>query len=135
MSAGEDFEANTLAPIPGLLGKLCYVGTLHDGNGAYQHWGLAKIYGNDAAWGAIRMSHKTLICKILKTPIAVLLEDARKSSVGQRMEAKEFIVSLRSEGALLPKSPSPAIEMHFRSVLHALSALVEPRNIANLRNA
>src|SRR5712691_4298022 len=40
-SALEDFEANTLGAVPGLLGRLSYVGRLHDGKGTYDHWGLA----------------------------------------------------------------------------------------------
>jgi hypothetical protein len=40
----EDFEANTLRVVPGLLGRLFYVGRLHDGHGGYDHWGLAKVY-------------------------------------------------------------------------------------------
>ena len=135
MSASEDFEANTLGAVPGLLGKLGYVGGLHDGQGTYQHWGMGKIYGEDVAQGAIGASHKILVSRILKTPLCVLLDDTKTSSEAQRIEARQFIFALRSEMTLLPKSPSPAAEMHLKSVLHALSALVETRNTANLRNA
>jgi hypothetical protein len=134
-SANEDFEANTLHAVPGLLGKLCYVGTLHNGDGRYEHWGLTKIYGQDAAGVAIGGSHKSLISKVLKTPLSQLLDDVRSSSAGRHLNALEFIRQLRSELALLPKAPSPAAEIHFKSVLHALSALVETRNTANPRNA
>ena len=134
LSAVEDFESNTLGAVPGLLGKLSYMGELHDGNGTYRHWGLAKVYGEDAARGAIGMSHRALVSKILKTPLAVLLEDVRTSSAKRQMPAKEFLSSLESAAAL-PKGPSPAAETHFKSVLRALSALAESRSTASLQNA
>ena len=69
-SAIEDFEANTLGAVPGLLGRLSYVGRLRDGNatgnGRYEHWGLAKVYGDDAAQFAIRASHRALALRGLE---------------------------------------------------------------------
>src|SRR5712672_2701039 len=92
----EDFEANTLAAVPGLLGKLCYLAALHDGNGTYEHWGLAKVYGPDATRAAINTSHRALLSKILKTPLPALLEDVRSSSAGHQIAAREFLFSLSS---------------------------------------
>lgn len=48
-SALEDFEGSSLGAVPGLLGKLYYVAMLHDGHGAYSHWGLARVHGQEAA--------------------------------------------------------------------------------------
>lgn len=133
-SAVEDFEANTLGAVPGLLGRLSYVGGLHDGNGAYDHWGLAKVYGDDAAQCAIRTSHRVLLSEVLKKPLAVLLTDVAASCSNERLHLaeKEFLDSLRHAP---PKPLSPAARAHLRSVLSALSALVESRNNANLRGA
>ena len=133
-SALEDFEANTLAAVPGLLGKLSYLGELHDGDGASRHWGLEKVYGKDAAGGAMRASHRTLLSRILKTPLPVLLDDVGTSSAIRQVATKEFLLSLKLPHSL-PKSPPPASQIHFRSVLHALSALAENRNNANHQNA
>ena len=133
-SALEDFEANTLAAVPGLLGKLSYLGELHDGEGAYNHWGLEKAYGKDAARGAISTSHRTLLSRILKTPLPVLLDDVGTSSAKRQVATREFLSSLKSPHSL-PKSPPPASQVHFNSVLHALLALAERRNNANPQNA
>ena len=59
-SAIEDFEANTLEAVSGSLGRLSYVGSLHDGEGGYEHWGLAKVHGREAARRAIGHSHRAL---------------------------------------------------------------------------
>lgn len=133
-SALEDFEANTLGAVPGLLGRLSYVGRLHDGKGTYDHWGLARVYGDDAAQCAIRASHRVLLSEVLKKPLAVLLKDVLASCSNERLTEREFLASLMLTQSP-PKSVSPAALVHLRSVLSALLALVESRNNANLRGA
>jgi len=131
-SALEDFEANTLGAVPGLLGRLSYVGRLHDGKGTYGHWGLAKVYGDDAAQCAIRASHRVLLSEVLKQPLAVLLKDVPASCSNKQLTEREFLATLAQSS---PKPLSPAARAHLGSVLSALSALVESRNNANLRGA
>ncbi len=131
-SALEDFEGNTLGAVPGLLGRLSYVGGLQDGKGTYDHWGLARVYGNDAAQGAIRASHRVLLYEVLRKPLAVLLKDVPTSCANQHLTAREFLAALMQSP---PKSLSPAALAHLRSVLNALSALLESRNNASLRDA
>jgi hypothetical protein len=135
-SALEDFAANTLGVVPGLLGRLSYLGSLHDGEGTYDHWGLAKVYGNEAAQGAIRASHRGLLFEVLKKPLAVLLKDVQASCSNEHLTEKEFLATLaQSSPKPLPKPLSPAARAHLGAVLSALSALVENRDIANLRGA
>ena len=136
-SALEDFEANTLGAVRGALGRFSYVGRLHDGNGIYKHWGLAKVHGEDAAQRAMRTSHRALLSEVLKKPLAVLLNDVRASCSNERSTNEEcsesqFLASL-SESS--PKPVSPAARAHLKSVLAALLALVETRNSANRRDA
>ena len=131
-SALEDFEANTLGAVPGLLGRLSYVGRLHDGNGTYEHWGLVKVYGDDAAQCAIRASHRVLLSEVLKKPLAMLLNDVLASCSNEHLTEREFLASLAQPP---PKPLSRAALAHLRSVLSALSALVESRDDANLRGA
>jgi hypothetical protein len=136
-SALEDFDANTLGAVPGLLGRLSYVGRLHDGsetgNGRYDHWGLAKVYGDDAAQRAIRAAHLALLSEVLKKPLAVLLKDVLASCSNELTE-KEFMAALTLMHSP-PKPLSPSALAHLRSVLSALSALVESRDDPNLRGA
>ena len=135
-SALEDFEANTLGAVPGLLGRLSYVGGLRDGKGTgtgrYDHWGLARVYGDDAAQTAIRASHRVLLSEVLKKPLAVLLKDVPASCANEHLTESEFLAALAQSS---PKPLSPAARAHLASVLSALSALVENREDANPRGA
>ena len=135
-SALEDFEANTLSAVLGLLGRLSYVGRLHDGErtgtGRYEHWGLARVYGDDAAQSAIRASHRVLLSEVLKKPLAVLLKDVPASCANEELTEREFLSALAQSS---PKPLSPAARAHLASVLSALSALVENRENANPRGA
>ncbi len=123
-SALEDFEANTLESVSGLLARLSYVGGLHDGKGAYEHWGLAKAHGPEAAQRAIRESHRELLAEVLKEPLGALLNDLLASSANEHLTEREFLAALTG---CQPKPVSPAALAHLRSVLGALSALVESR--------
>ncbi len=135
-SALEDFEANTLGAVLGLLGRLSYVGRLHDGKGTgtgrYEHWGLARVYGDDAAQSAIRASHRVLLSEVLKKPLAVLLKDVPASCANEHLTESEFLAALAQSS---PKPLSPAVRAHLASVLSALSALIENRENANPRGA
>jgi len=133
-SALEDFELTTLDAVPGLLGKLSYTSSLHDGSGMYRHWGLERVYGADDAQHAINAAHRMLLSRVLKTPLPVLLDDLRTSCGDEHHTETEFLFSL-TETRSLPKPLSPASPAHLRSVLHALSALLENRHAATPRGA
>jgi hypothetical protein len=131
-SALEDFEKNTLGAVPGVLGRLAYLGKLYDGKGTYEHWGMVKVYGGDAAQGAMRSCHRVIFSAVLKKPLAVLLEDVQVACSKQHLTEHEFLALLRQSP---PRPLSPAALAHLRSVLSALLALVENRDVANLRRA
>lgn len=130
-SAFEDFESRTLAAVAGLLGRFSYVGTLHAGGGIYKHWGLTKIYGEDAAQRAICSSHRGLLTAILRKPLAWLLTDVSESCAKGEPE-EEFLTTLVD---MQPKPASPAAKAHLKSVLNALLALVENRSNASHQDA
>lgn len=127
-SAPEDFEANTLEAVRGLLGRFFYVGRLHDGEGVYEHWGMARVFGADAAQCAIRASHRMLLSKVLKQPLASLLKDVPASCEMEQLTEQELLTSLANSQ---PKMLSPSARAHLRSVLNGLWALVESQNNAN----
>ena len=127
-SALEDFAVTTLAAVPGSLGRFSYVGELHDGNGTYGHWGLSKVYGDDAAQRAMRSSHRSLLSEVLRKPLVELLKDVETSCANACRSETEFLNSLSDSP---PKPLSPASRAHLKTMLAALSALVENRSSAN----
>lgn len=131
-SALEDFEANTLGALPGPLGRLSYVGQLHDGNGAYDHWGLAQIYGAEAAQRALRASHRGALSDVLRKPLATLLQDLIASCSSQELTERDFLSGVANTA---PKPLSSAARAHLASVVSALSALAENQNTPNFQPA
>ena len=56
--AAADLWRNTLSQIPTLFGRLVYLSSLRDSNsGAYDHFGLAQIFGTKEADRTLRQSH------------------------------------------------------------------------------
>jgi hypothetical protein len=131
-SALEDFETNTLGALPGLLGRIVYLGRLHDGNGVYDHWGLAKVYGDNAAQHAMHTSHRGLLSEVLRKPLVVLFNDIATSCSSEHLTEEELLVLLAQSP---PKPLSRSARAHLGSVLGALSALIEEQKSANLRDA
>lgn len=135
-SAIEDFESTTLGAIPGLLGKLHYLGGLHDGRGHYAHWGMGRTHGKEAARRAIRASHAAVLTQVLRTPLRELDEDLRRSASGRQVTIPAFLASLKTlEGRALPERSTPAAGKHLTAVLDALSALPERPERANRLDA
>ena len=138
-SALDDFESNTLAAIPGLLGKLLYLAGLHDGRGSYSHWGMGRVHGVEAARRAIRASHQAVLARVLRTPLRTLDEDLMISASNLQVSPADFLLSLKklARHALplrqqakaeaeytRPERSTEAAEKHLRAALHALSALL-----------
>ncbi len=120
----DDFVLNSLAGIAGLLGKLDYVAGLRQGDGAYSHWGLARLHGEIAAHQAASEAHRLLFSRVLSTPLGLLLDDAAQSQ--PHLGPEEYLEYL-SERRLAPQGAGAGPLLHFNSVLHAISALARAR--------
>ncbi len=121
-SPSEDFVSNTLAAVPGTLGKLRYVAGLRQSNGEYFHWGMARSHGETNASDAIARSHTELYIKVLRTPLGALLQEIEATSEG---EGPDEVVRglLESKDRLVPDQKRGGSERHFNSVLAGLVCL------------
>ena len=125
----DDFVLNSLSAVGGLLDKLDYVAGLRQGDGTYSHWGLARIYGENAAHQAAWEAHRRLFSKILSTPLGHLLEEAATSNSATSLGLDPYLEYLSQRLPLLaPQGAEPGPVLHLNSVLHALSALARARS-------
>lgn len=130
-SVAEDFSINTLEHIPGLWGKLRYIASLRQANGRYEHWGLARKYGENAAQQAILDAHRELALEILRTPLRALLEETANAAEQGALPLQEFVALLGSDGDLFPADFRGGSATHFMTVLESLSCLAPTCTDAN----
>jgi hypothetical protein len=136
LSASEDFLATTLAALPGVWGKLQYLSSLRSEDGTYDHWGLTRLHGEAAVERALGEAHRDVFLKVLRTPLAPLLEEASLSAAERELDAASYLRGLSQESwKLLPPDLGGGMESHFSSVLKALSKLAQARSSATRRAA
>lgn len=123
----EDFTQRTLAGVPGLWPKLAYMASLRaeqEEEEGYQHWGMKRVFGEEAAQRAIEQAHRNIVLQVLRTPLAVLMEEARRAAEREGCPVNVYVQELNSQGELLlPKKLGGGSMKHFNSVLLALLCL------------
>ncbi len=131
-STRDDFCRTTLAGLPGVLAKLDYVSSLRDAAGRYQHWGLTRVYGEEAAQRAIAEVHHLLFLELLRMPIRKLVLDAALAGSANKRSIHAFVEDLRKRATcLIPPELGGGSVRHFNSVISALSAVVKNLPAAN----
>lgn len=131
-SVEEDFSRNTLAAVPTLWGRLHYVSSLLQQDGRYEHWGLARKFGQEAAERAIRSAHRELMFEVLRTPIRELVSETKKAAGHFGFSEKEFVEMLAARvDSLMPQEIVGGPARHFRTVLTGISFLVQDCTGAN----
>ncbi len=130
-SALEDLTETTLHPICGMLAKLDYLSSLRVVGGSYMHWGLVRVHGESAAQQAIAEAHRSMLSRILRSPLQRLVQDLEVSSEPKGITPWVYLQNLWARTPdLLPPQPNTASARHFNSVLHALSSLAQSRSDA-----
>ena len=119
----DDFLQRTLAHVPGMLGKLEYVSELR-ANDKYVHWGLVRIYGEEAMQRTLADVHLELLLRVLRTPLPQLVEDVAQSAAGKQMQPREFLEALvRNAKVLVPPDLGGGSVAHLNATLASLLAL------------
>jgi hypothetical protein len=131
-SALQDVKQTTLSAISGLLGKLCYLGSLRRSYGRYAHWGMETVHGRESAERALRSAHSDVLSGVLRTPLAALETDLELSTRDTEIRRVEYVEEMQEHlEDLLPggRLDSPA-HAHLSSVLLALLKLEKHRERA-----
>jgi hypothetical protein len=120
-SALQDVRETTLAAVSGRLGKLLYLASLRHEH-RYHHWGIAQVYGAEAAERALKTAHGEVLSEVLRSPLAAMTEDLEETSRVKRIPPERCVEQMRGQfNHLLPgeRQDSPAAA-HLSSVLTAL---------------
>ncbi len=109
-----------------MLAKLDYVSSLRDADGRYQHWGLARIYGDEAAQRTIAEVHRLLFLDVLRMPMRKLLLDAASAGSVEKRSLQAFVEELGNRAAgLVPAELGGGSVRHFNSMISALLAVAK----------
>jgi hypothetical protein len=128
MSALEDLLERSLQSFAGLWGKFCYLSSLRDKSGRYEHWGFIRTHGETSSQAAFAEVHTALFSHILRTPLAELLEDVELSAEKMSVPVDEFIRGIcRAAQQAIPQNLAGGTLAHFNSVLDALSLVHSAR--------
>jgi hypothetical protein len=131
-SPNEDFEQRTLSAVPGLWGKLLYVSSLRQPDGRYEHWGLKRRFGKEAAEKAICSVHQDLVLRTLRMPLHELIKDTTEEATQQGTPLAEFLARLSTNRQmLLPEKFRAGSARHFMTVLESLASLARACTDAN----
>ena len=114
-SAKEDVEVTTLAALRSAPARLDYVAGLRSGE-AYEHWGLEKVHGREAAQAALAETHRDLTAALLREPLAQIFDVAERAEIFERPASE-----------LLPAQTDPLLAAHFSLVWDALGAVARRR--------
>ena len=120
-SIDEDFVGRTLAAIPGRVARLLYLAGLRNSAGQYEHWGLARIYGELPAQKAIAKAHTDAFLSVLRTPVAKLATDYQDFL--KRNQEEHAANLLQNAVELVPQDLGGGGGKHFNLIVGVLCSL------------
>ena len=132
LSAYQDFVNGTLAALPNAVARLRYLGELRSG-GAYQHWGMKRTYGIDAAEEAMAKAHTAVVLELLRLPMREVIRQVKQEAERQAVPASNFVeLLLQQREAIQPEKLGGASARHFSATLATLSKLARKSAVASL---
>lgn len=125
-----DFQARTLASMPGRFCRLIYLASLRDHNtGRYYHHGLESRYGIEAADEGLRQCHIQVFEELIALPLQAQTDDLIgffKSLQEERPRLVQAWERLRSYQILPPENCRPlARDLFIKDVEIMLKVLKE----------
>jgi hypothetical protein len=134
LSAEEDFRIRTLGSLSGVLQKLAYIAQLRS-DGRYQHWGMSRTFGDEAAQAAIARNHTNAFLDALSKPLEELRAEIDLSESQDAKESLDVLRALRGQAnAGVPADVGNGAASHLSFVLESLW-LAERAKPASIRRA
>ena len=125
-STFDDFCRTTLASVPGVFGKLDYIAGLRDEDGRYRHWGVERVYGEEAAQQAIAEAHRAIFLELLRMPLREVLKDLPEAEAARKKGLRVFLEELKNRShQYIPPDLGGGSPRHFSSVIESLLALAK----------
>ena len=117
----------TISAVQGNFARLAYLASLQDAPGRYQHWGLAKEYGEDEVCQAFRRSHRLVLETVLQTDISELLGDLSMGAESHGQNLMEFLQYLQSTPLVRTTGWPLHSHTHFNFLMESLRCLALAR--------
>jgi hypothetical protein len=131
LSPIDDFLTNTLSALGSLLDRLEYVAGLQQSDGKYQHWGLARTYGEQVAHEVIEDVHCFNYLEALRTPLKGLMDEVNRGGAKKGLDEISYVRDLLAIAPrLVPHRPTGGSIKHLDSVLLALLKLAQHHKTA-----
>lgn len=133
LSPYEDFVNSTLAALPTPLARLRYLASLRAAGLDYDHWGMVRRYGRDAAQAAMSRAHTAVVLELLRLPLREVFRQLKDDAIRLSQPAGKYFEQLSAYGAALhPQKLGGGSARHFTATLIALSKLAKKAAGANL---
>lgn len=133
LSPYEDFVTHSLAALPTPLARLRYLAGLRDQAGTYQHWGMSRMYGSEAAQAAMGRAHTAVVLELLRLPAREVFRQLKEEAGRRALPAGQYFEEFSALGAALqPQKLGGGSVRHFNATLIALSKLAKKAAGANL---
>jgi len=118
--AVRDFKERSLGALPTLLERLAYICSLQTDAGTYDHWGLRRMFGEQAAHEAILQAHNDMAIEIIRTPIREIYKEYQEA-----VERQEGPRVLRAESLVLkaPVNGDELLSAHLRLLQESTAAV------------
>jgi hypothetical protein len=122
-SAKEDFQERTLKKVAGKLRALTFCAAQRIGEREYEHWGLAREYGKEAASDALRATHNEVFSELLRAPMQELAGELRNSVSSEPITEEWARQLVEKRDALVPAGVQKESARHFEYVAYVLTSI------------
>lgn len=124
LSATDDFAKRSLAKLGGALEQLRYLCGLRQKDGRYEHWGMNRVYGEQATQSTVHEAHVESYMDCLRTPLGALEQQAERSADKQKLSQVDYLQEVSAAGEQAEFSEKAGgSRRHFNSALFALRKL------------